>query len=251
MKHKILINTGENPAILRDFFQYTDKYFTAVTTTDIWRDVLNHFELMKPDAYVIFMESAFSEAITQIPRLKANDIFNGCPIFVIGKSDDCKDFENDHPNTANMVIRRPISADNLALTIQGYLEKGFDEIISDDHKKRILVVDDDRTILKMIKTALEDKYEVTAMLNGVMVEKFLSTNYVDLIILDYEMPIMTGAEVFRKIKANEKYSKIPICFLTGVSDRSKVEEIMALKPRGYLLKPINMEMLLATIANLA
>ena len=32
---------------------------------------------------------------------------------------------------------------------------------------------------------------------------------------------------------------------------AKVEEIMALKPRGYLLKPINMEMLLATVANLA
>ena len=103
----------------------------------------------------------------------------------------------------------------------------------------------------MIKAALEDKYDVTAMLNGVMVERFLTMNEVDLVILDYEMPIMTGAAIFRMMKDNEKFAKIPVCFLTGVSERSKVEEIMSLKPRGYLLKPINIEMLLATIANLA
>ena len=118
-------------------------------------------------------------------------------------------------------------------------------------KENILVVDDDRIMLKTIKAALEDKYDVTAMLNGVMVEKFLDANNVDLIILDYEMPIMTGAAVFRTIKANPKTARIPVCFLTGVSEREKVEEIMSLRPRGYLLKPINMEMLLATIANLA
>ena len=64
------------------------------------------------------------------------------------------------------------------------------------------------------------------------------------------MPIMTGADVYRKLKENEEYSKIPVCFLTGVSERSKVEEIMSLKPNGYLLKPIDMEMLMAAIANL-
>ena len=80
---------------------------------------------------------------------------------------------------------------------------------------------------------------------------FLSMNEVDLVILDYEMPIMTGAAIFRMMKENANFAKIPVCFLTGVSERDKVEEIMSLKPRGYLLKPINMEMLLATIANLA
>ena len=250
-KYKILINGGENPSILKDFFQYTDKYFTNISTSEDWRDVVNHFELIKPDAYVIFMDNAYSEPISQIPRLKINTHYNEAPIIVVGKTDDCKDFEENHPHTAQLLIRRPISSDNLALSILGFLEKGFEEQIDDDHKKRILVVDDDRLMLKTIKAALEDKYEVTAMLNGVMVEKFLSMNNVDLVILDYEMPIMTGAAIFRMMRDNEKYSRIPVCFLTGVSEREKVEEIMSLRPKGYLLKPINMEMLLATVANLA
>ena len=125
------------------------------------------------------------------------------------------------------------------------------EISADpDRKKHILVVDDDRNVLKMLKTALEEKYEVTATLNGLLVEKVLATKPVDLVVLDYEMPIMTGAEVYRKIKAKPESASIPVCFLTGVSDRNKVMEIMSLRPDSYLLKPIDLEMLMTAIENL-
>ena len=105
-------------------------------------------------------------------------------------------------------------------------------------KKHILIVDDDRTVLKMLKTALEEEYDITTMVNGVMV------------ILDYEMPGLTGADIFRKLKVNEKTVKIPVCFLTGISDREKIMEVMSLRPHSYLLKPIDMDMLKAAITNL-
>ena len=111
-------------------------------------------------------------------------------------------------------------------------------------------MDDDRTVLKMLKTALGDKYEVTTMINGVMVDKLLEAKHVDMIILDYEMPIETGADIFRRIKNNPKAAHIPVCCLTGVSDKEKIMEVMSLRPHGYLLKPIDMDMLSATIKNL-
>ena len=117
-------------------------------------------------------------------------------------------------------------------------------------KKHILVIDDDRTVLKMLKTALSDKYNVTTMVNGIMAVKFLESKKVDLVILDYEMPVETGAAVFRKIKASPKAKNIPVCFLTGISDREKIMEVMSLKPHGYMLKPIDMDMLFSTINNL-
>lgn len=251
MKHKVLINYGANQAIMKDLFQYMSKRFFILSTTSDYRDVCNHFEAAKPDVYILFIDDAYEDSVTSLPRLREHPAYNKCPIIIVAKDDQCKELETNNKSAANLLIRRPISADNLALSVESFLEKGYEEQIDDDFKKRILVVDDDRLMLKTIKSALEDKYEVTAMLNGVMVEKFLSQNKVDLIILDYEMPIMTGAEVFRRIRANASYNRIPICFLTGVSEREKVEEIMSLKPRGYLLKPINMEMLLATVANLA
>jgi len=80
-----------------------------------------------------------------------------------------------------------------------------------------------------------------------MAEKYLETKTADLILLDYEMPEESGAEVFRRLRLKLKAMKIPVIFLTGVADSEKIKEVLALKPQGYLLKPINMERLLASI----
>ena len=114
-------------------------------------------------------------------------------------------------------------------------------------RRHILIVDDDRNVLKLLKTTLSEKYEVTAMLNGKMAEKYLETKTADLILLDHEMPVESGLEVFQKIKENKEKSNIPVIFLTGTSDSAKIKEILSLHPRGYLLKPVNVDKLLAAI----
>lgn len=63
------------------------------------------------------------------------------------------------------------------------------------------------------------------------------------------MPVESGLEVFQKIKANKEKSNIPVIFLTGTSDSSKIKEILSLHPKGYLLKPVNVDKLLASIAD--
>lgn len=116
-------------------------------------------------------------------------------------------------------------------------------------KKHILIVDDDRNVLKLLKTTLSEKYEVTAMLNGKMAEKYLETKTADLILLDHEMPVESGFEVFQKIKENKEKSNIPVIFLTGTTDTKTIKEILALHPKGYLLKPVDVDKLITTIAD--
>lgn len=116
-------------------------------------------------------------------------------------------------------------------------------------KKHILIVDDDRNVLKLLKTTLSEKYEVTAMLNGKMAEKYLETKTADLILLDHEMPVESGLEVFQKIKQNSNQKNIPVVFLTGTSDAAKIKEILSLHPKGYLLKPVDVDKLMTTIAD--
>lgn len=117
-------------------------------------------------------------------------------------------------------------------------------------RPHILVVDDDKNVLKLLKSALEDRYDVTAIAGGKMALKFLETKTPDLIFLDYEMPVENGPEVFKKIKKLESAKDIPVVFLTGVADREKITEVLSLKPNGYLLKPINMERVNDTIHSL-
>lgn len=114
-------------------------------------------------------------------------------------------------------------------------------------RKHVLVVDDDFRMLKLIKRYLEDSYDVATAVNGKVALKFLQTKMTNLILLDYEMPEENGPAVLEKLRANPLTSNIPVIFLTGINDSKKIMQVLALKPQGYLLKPIDHEKLLTEI----
>ncbi len=115
-------------------------------------------------------------------------------------------------------------------------------------RKHILVVDDDSRMLKIIQRHLADKYDVATALNGKIAFKFLENRKTDLILLDYEMPLESGPTVLKRLRENPLTRNIPVIFLTGISDRNRIEKALALKPQGYLLKPIDHIKLLSTIS---
>lgn len=116
-------------------------------------------------------------------------------------------------------------------------------------RKHILVVDDDPVMLKVLKEQLHDEYDVATAINGKIALKFLERKKTDLILLDYEMPEESGPAVMEKIRAKDSGKDVPIVFLTGVSERERITEALALKPQSYLLKPIDREKLLKVITD--
>lgn len=116
-----------------------------------------------------------------------------------------------------------------------------------EKKKHILVVDDDSSVLKLMKGYLVERYDVATAISGKIALKFLETKKTDMVLLDYEMPEENGAAVLAKIRENPVTRNLPVVFLTGVTDRKKIMEVLAMKPQGYLAKPIDMEKLSSTI----
>lgn len=258
MKYKLLVS-GKS-AMVTDFMKHAGKYFTMLSTTSYIMDVENHFKFFEPDAYITFADISLNESVTVIQKVKDYPSYNSAPIIIVGSEEICSEINSKFPHLVDLLIKRPISGDNLSLKIERFLDERKENIQNNansneenensDVKKHILAVDDDRNVLKILKASLSEKYDVTTMANGVLVEKFLDMKDVNMIILDHEMPIETGADIFKKLKNHPKGKNIPVCFLTGVSDRAEIEKIMSLRPHGYLLKPINIEMLMATISNL-
>lgn len=117
-------------------------------------------------------------------------------------------------------------------------------------RKHILVVDDDPLMLKMLKEHLHGDYDVATAVSGKIALKFLERKKTNLILLDYEMPGENGPEILEKIHANDATKNIPVIFLTGVSDRDKIQEALALRPQSYLLKPIDREKLIESITKI-
>ena len=107
------------------------------------------------------------------------------------------------------------------------------------NKKKVLVVDDSGAMLRNVKGWLEEKYQVILANSGAMAIKYLATNRPDLVLLDYEMPVVDGKQVLEMIRTETSFADIPVIFLTSKGDKESVMKVMALKPEGYLLKTLS------------
>lgn len=112
-----------------------------------------------------------------------------------------------------------------------------------EEKGHILVVDDNAMVLRNIKGVLNEKYSVAVAPSGVHAFVSIGKKMPDLILLDYEMPEMNGKEVLEKLQADEELKDIPVVFLTSMDSKEIVMGLLALKPAGYLLKPVDSQML--------
>ena len=142
-------------------------------------------------------------------------------------------------------VDRPVDMQALEIAVDTALNGGIQPVI----KKHILIVDDDPTYAGMVRTWIKDNYKVDILTSGKQVLMFLGKKKVDLILLDYEMPIMNGTQVFKMLRRDSTTSDIPVVFLTGVGTAEEVKQVLALKPEGYVLKSTTREQLLEYLAD--
>jgi putative two-component system response regulator len=109
---------------------------------------------------------------------------------------------------------------------------------NDTSAHSILVVDDDATNLRMLQEILKPFYKVYAAPSGERALGFLENRVPDLIILDVEMPVMSGYELIKNLKDDPRFALIPVLFLTAQEGRDKEEEAFRLGAVDYILKPI-------------
>ena len=83
--------------------------------------------------------------------------------------------------------------------------------------------------------------------SGKIALSFLAQNPVDLVLLDYEMPVMSGPDVLKDIRNTQSIKDLPVIFLTAKDDKESVMKVVALKPEKYLLKSMPKEKLIAAI----
>lgn len=102
-------------------------------------------------------------------------------------------------------------------------------------KKKILVIDDDIMTLRMLKKYLEGDYEVQLENAGYRFVENVQDYHVDMILLDIEMPIMNGMEVFDAY-LNLPHSDVPVVFLSGVTNPQIVREAIEKGAAGYIVK---------------
>ena len=245
---------GQNQAVMDDFFVSLEN-IEPVTTSLRWQDMLNHVKNFKPDVFVYCIENESSQNVKQMVSLKLRLEKERIPFVLIGSEEDCAKFQKDAASsTADLILKKPLEAAVIEEKIIQYIDvhRKQEELLQEEAKLKrplphILVVDDDSTMLKTIKEQLKDEYSVATAISGKIALKFLESKKTDLILLDYEMPGEKGPDILKKLRENESTKDTPVIFLTGVTQKEKIAQVLSLKPQGYLLKPIEHEKLMEAI----
>ncbi|MDO4167380.1 MAG: response regulator [Eubacteriales bacterium] len=275
MKYKILL-TGKNNTVIDDFFTQMGESFETLTTSGRNEDIMNHLTYFKPDIFVYCPNHESNENNNLLFTIKGQLERDNIPVVLIGSEEDCKDLSQSEIDNADLVLHKPITASSIRNRIMDYMEeqkrlrgkaaRAEEERLAQEkaalaeadrlarekaaQKKHILVVDDDPLMLKLIKEHLREDYNVATATSGKTAFRFLRKKKTDLILLDYAMPEEDGPAVLEKLHADDATRDIPVVFLTGVTDRNKIQKALVQKPQGYLLKPIDRDKLIETIAKL-
>lgn len=103
--------------------------------------------------------------------------------------------------------------------------------------KLILVVDDDSVNLKMAEFVLKQKYTPVLAKNGIECLNYLQDNKPDLILLDIQMPLLSGIQVLQRIRSNPLTTEIPVMFLTASNDIADVALASKMGAIDFIKKP--------------
>jgi len=116
-------------------------------------------------------------------------------------------------------------------------------------RKKIMLVDDNKTNLAMGKSILSHEYDVYPLPSANKLFEFIEHVTPDLILLDIQMPEIDGYEAIKHLKADERYKNIPIIFVTANSSESAEYEGLDLGAVDYIIKPFSPSLLTKRIEN--
>ncbi len=113
----------------------------------------------------------------------------------------------------------------------------------------MLIIEDEKDILELLFTIFSDQkeYEIICAENGLEALRIIESGRLDIVILDVNLPFLSGYDLCQKIRSNPETKRTKVLVLSGMAqrnDRLKAQEAGA---DGYLTKPFNSKELIETV----
>ena len=124
--------------------------------------------------------------------------------------------------------------------------------MSADPNMKILVVDDMVTMRRIVKNILKQLgfANVEEAENGQEALQKLQTDRYGFVVSDWNMPVMTGIDMLRAIRADEKLKTTPVLMVTAEAQQSNLVEAVQAGVSNYIVKPFTAEILQEKIAKI-
>lgn len=119
---------------------------------------------------------------------------------------------------------------------------------SESEKKKILLVDDDPDILRLVEVVLKRSgFNVVTAKNGPDALSYLQKDLPAMILLDVAMPGMNGFEVLSQLRNLENLRSVPVMMLTARSQKEEIIKAIQMGAQNYMVKPFDSKELITRI----
>lgn len=110
---------------------------------------------------------------------------------------------------------------------------------------KILIVDDFSTMRRIIKNLLRDLGFTNTVEadDGITAIPILNSGSIDFLVTDWNMPGMTGIDLLRHVRADEKLRSLPVLMVTAEAKREQIIEAAQAGVNGYVVKPFTAQAL--------
>jgi two-component system, chemotaxis family, chemotaxis protein CheY len=106
--------------------------------------------------------------------------------------------------------------------------------------RRLLIVDDSIVVRQQVTVCLQDDdYDIVEASDGLQGKKMCETQSFDLLILDVNMPSLTGLDMLKEVRKLPGYASTPVCFLTARSEKLHQKVVDELGTAIWILKPFS------------
>ncbi len=187
------------------------------------------------ELFLVYSEDNISDMAEALVYIKDRCVISDKRVMIVGTKTDHRVAEQLlTEDIIQSFYEKPVDLVKLAENVSDYLDEDSIRL----RRKSILIVDDDVSYMSMIYEWLNGTYRVSVVNSGMQAITWLAKNHADLILLDYEMPVISGPKVLEMIHSEAETASIPVMFLTGKNDRDSIMSVLALKPADYILKTI-------------
>ena len=115
-------------------------------------------------------------------------------------------------------------------------------------KEKILIVDDEKDIVKMLEYNLKkEEFRVFSARNGESALEIVKKENPDIIILDLLMPHIGGFEICELLNKDDETKGVPVIVTTALSDTADIKKAYKVGASGYLVKPLEFKQLVEEI----
>jgi two-component system cell cycle response regulator DivK len=116
---------------------------------------------------------------------------------------------------------------------------------------RILIADDKASSRELVRTILENfGYEVQEAEDGIKALEAVRNGLPDLVLLDLQMPGLTGHEVLAQLRSDERFANLPVVALTASAMAGDRDKALAAGFTSYLAKPVTLSALRSEVSRL-